>query len=207
MIYNAINLLTAEELCNLVREDLVERNVLSVEEVVYGDWQIPRQGKINPIKSRVVFSLGSGNFSINEAGPQNFPGGAYDYVLGSPAPVFNARSLWTIKDSVLITVEGTSEPQRGDNSALLAQRKIIALRNLVLAAIYRVAHGSVTPTNGQWIQPQSNEFTFGSRLQFEVLIDVPVLDDASMYLGEHTKEAAMYLNDTLDGYVSFDGYA
>lgn len=206
-LFNGINLLTAEELCNRVRDDLVARGVCNAQDVVYGDWEPPRKDRVKPtVRPRIVFGLGTGNFSIQEAGPQEFPGGAYNYTLGGPE-IYNARSVWTVQDFVTITIDAATEIQRSDNAALTAQRATIILRNQVLAALYRVAHGSIIPGSGQWIDPQNAEFKYGSRLQFQVAIQIPILDDPSILLGSpYTKIGEMYLSETLDGYITLDGY-
>ena len=170
--------LTIEELCNQVRADLVARNTLTSEQVVFGDWEQFRQ-KDAP---RVIFGLGTGRFRFGLGGEARFPGMAYTWQEGEPpeAPTYTARSVATVTDYGTVTVLGTREVLRGDAPALTSQRSTAALRNKVAAALYRAAHGSIEWGGGTWLKPMKAEFQFGSVLQFEIGLMSPILDDAKI---------------------------
>lgn len=166
------------ELVELIQADFTARSLDVVAE--FGDW------KVATIKGagRVVFGVST--FNIGPPDGQRAPGVA---IIPGSDPPMGARSLMTRIQTcpVWVHAKGPDDPKT-PKRAELTQRAAADLLHATLAALYRVAHGSLGMgdsmgvTNGTWLRPASQEFTYGSLVTFAVEFCIPVLDDPMPYL-------------------------
>jgi len=188
MIYTEATFLTVEDIAERVRDDMVARGIVAAESVLYGDMEVPRQAvapkvATTPQAPKIVFRLAPGRIDVGDGGPPRFPGGGYDVQIGGVGPVTNHRSLYTVTDWGTVRIHATSGVLRGDGTAVASQRIVAMLRQAVLAALYRVAHGSLIMGGGSWLQPEQMEFKYGAAMELLFGVQVPVLDDGYQYIG------------------------
>jgi len=154
-----------------VKADFQARGITATVE--FGSWKVPMAKAAN----KVIFGLGS--FSFEPPGPPNAPG-----VLPIDDPVTQAaRSLMTRVQYVPVLVHGPAPDARDENRSEKAQAATDLLLQQTLAALYRYAHGSFGWGNGQWVQPENQDFLYGAVATFEAQFSIPVLDDPMPVIG------------------------
>ncbi|MGK3961325.1 hypothetical protein WMF01_12160 [Sorangium sp. So ce1667] len=160
-------MLTVDWLADRVREDFEAHGV--VADVVYGSDKDVR----NVASRRVAIGLDAG-FTLSEPeGPQT-PG---PFVHEDEDEDIVARSIATRFQSVTAWIRGFPDPSTAPSDrALSAQTDAARLLHSTVAALYRVAHGSIRLGGGEWVRPERSEFEFGSLVLLNLEIGIPVLD-------------------------------
>jgi hypothetical protein len=158
--------LSVDWLAEQVKADFQARGI--VAEVLYGT-EKDVHAKPGP---RVIIGLDP-NFEIGPPAGPNAPG-----VKTLPGGTEGARSLMSRLQGVFVSVKtpppdgSTGNPERSK----LAHQLCAALLHETLAAIYRVAHGSVSFGSAQWQGVETADFQYPAHVKFRCVLAIPVLD-------------------------------
>ncbi|KYG11413.1 hypothetical protein BE21_57525 [Sorangium cellulosum] len=162
-------MLTVDWLADRVREDFTARGVEA--EVVYGSEKDVR----NTASRRVAIGLDTSFTLSDPEGPQT-PGPFVHEGEGDDEDIV-ARSIATRFQSVTAWIRGFPDQSAAPSDrALSAHTDAARLLHSTVAALYRVAHGSIRLGGGEWVRPERSEFEYGSLVLLTLEIGIPVLD-------------------------------
>jgi len=160
-------MLSIPEIVEELKADFTARGI--TVEIFYGSWNVEYYAKGG---NRIV--LGPGSYDFEAPGIPNAPGVQYIDDAHTKA----ARSVCTILQTVNVWVQATPPDAKAPKRSEIAEKRTAALRNQTVAALYRILHGSLGYSQGQWPTPsEDQEFAFGSVTTFVATVGIPVLDD------------------------------
>ena len=139
--------------------------------VFYGDWKASKHNGAN----QVIFGLRG--FELTD------PLGPGPYFQDPVAKTSQARALYTRVQACQVWVHAAPPVPEGDQfRAEKCQVATCALLHAVIAALWRLATGSLSIGTGEWPRPEKQQFVYGALATFIAKFSIPVLDDSFAFV-------------------------
>ena len=164
-------MLSIPEIVEDLKADFPARGI--TVEILYGSFNVEYYAKG---RNRIV--LGPGTYDFEAPGIPNAPG----VQITNDDQTTAARSVCTILQNIDVWVQATPPDKTDTKRSENAQKATAALQNRTIAALYRILHGSLGLSQGEWPNPEEQEFLFGSVTKFVATVGIPVLDDEYVVL-------------------------
>lgn len=166
--------LSIPDIVAAVQADIQARGFPTTK-VLYGDWKASEHKGAN----HVIFGLRG--FDISD------PLGPGPYFQDPVTKLSQARSLYSRIQACQVWVHAA--PPVPDTDPLRAEKSQVAtcaLLHAVLAALWRLATGSLSVEKGEWPRPEKQQFVYGALATFIAKFSIPVLDDSLTFVNPDT---------------------